>query len=300
MNPITFNEEIKIPSDFFIASDDRKTITRTLPDDVLKAPIFVWDDLEDDRLLSLPDHSDVRKLLETQPNLLPFRSLRLYVRSNLSDGKDGTKGFKAWLHHANGILTARVAMQGPKKLDSIYHISTCVGNDGIEMAFRNGNNFASRAWLDAHPILKDQQMACMTSLAWFIREASSPSNFIASVSPDKMGKSIEWMKTRTHYVILHKAHPANNRDVKTGSSVAPNSTTLKRQAHSRRAHARILRSPRFRHKVGQTIRVKACWIGPDEWKQFGSIYRMSKFSSANVKCDATALMAGVAGWLSGE
>jgi hypothetical protein len=116
----------------------------------------------------------------------------------------------------------------------------------------------------------------MRSIAWFISEVSSPRNFIATISPDKRGKSVEWTRARTHYVVLNKAHPANRKEVAPGAEVDVSDAYIKRQAHSRRAHARVLRSPRFRNKQGQTIHVAACWVGPQEWKQFGSIYRLAK------------------------
>ena len=122
--------------------------------------------------------------------------------------------------------------------------------------------------------MKEYVSGIFTSLCWFIREVSQPSNFISSVSPDKKGKSVEWVKARTHYVILHKAHPANSKEVSAGSTVSRNTESIKRQAHTRRAHARVLRSPRFRNKLGLTIHVKATWVGPSEWRENGGIYRM--------------------------
>jgi hypothetical protein len=79
---------------------------------------------------------------------------------------------------------------------------------------------------------------------------------------------------RTHYVVLYRHHPANKREVAHGSEVEVGAGYTLRQAHTRRAHTRVLRSPRFRHKIGQTIRIAACWCGPKEWKQSGSIYRI--------------------------
>lgn len=285
MNHLTFNKELLMPNDFCMASDDFKTVKRLMPDKTLESPIFVWDDFEDDKLLSLPDNEDVIRRIQTEPNLLPFKTMRLYVCANLSDGHDGTKGFKVWMHHESGALHTRVAMQGPKDQDAITGIFTNSEGGKINVFFRLGKRIVNER--EFPPALaakmRDQSEALFTSICWFIRESTSPSNFIASVTPDKSGKSVEWTRARTHYVVIHKAHPANSKDVKIGSKVATSAETLKRQAHSRRAHARVLRSPRFRNKVGQTIRVKACWVGPDEWKQFGSIYRMTKISSANPK-----------------
>ena len=281
MNHVTFNKEILLPNDFLMASDDLKSFKRLMPESTMESPIFLWDDMEDDKLLSLPGNEDVIRQIQNEPNLLPFKTMRLYVRANLSDSRDGTKGFKVWMHHEKGILHTRVSMQGPKDQDAITGIFTNPNSGTINVFSRFGKRIANERDFPPHlwRMLQDQSQAIFTSICWFIREVTSPSNFIASVIPDKSGKSVEWTRARTHYVVIHKAHPANNKEVKAGVNVVTSAETLKRQAHSRRAHARILRSPRFKNKVGQTIRVKSCWVGPNEWKQFGSVYRMTNINS---------------------
>jgi len=282
MNTITFNRELKAVSDFIMKSEDGKKSWTTLESDVLDAPIFIWDDLEDDKLMSIPYYSDVLQKIESEPNILPFRFIRLYVRANATDTKLGMKGLKIWIQHKDEVMTIRAYMDGTVfRKDHMIHITTIRGRNSISNALRVGNEFLSTRVLTENPMLKNHFNAIMTSIAWFIREVSSPSNFVASVSPDKHGRTVEWIKARTHYVVINKAHPANRPDIALGDKVATTGDYIKRQAHSRRAHARVLRSQRFRHKVGHTIRVKACWVGPCEWKQFGSIYRMMKISSAN-------------------
>lgn len=96
-------------------------------------------------------------------------------------------------------------------------------------------------------------------------EYLAPHNFQAIVRPDTPGKSVEWMKAREHYTIIHRHHPANSAAVKAGSVVSSEGH-LQRIAHSRRAHTRLLRSPKFRYKMGQRVSVKATWCGPKEWK----------------------------------
>ena len=270
------------PQDFMRIADDNRSIVELLPKETMMSPIFVWDDFEDDKLISM-HNTDVIKLIQSEPNLLPFRCMRIYVRANMSDSADGTKGFKVWLNHEGGRLRIRANMQGPHKMDSMWQIDTMLLNETtdwvhLEFALRIRNKFASVDDFPPHlrNTLRDQSQAIFTSICWFIREVSSGGNFIASVHPDKQGKSVEWIKARTHYVLIHKAHPANQKDIQAGAKVKEDDKSMKRQAHSRRAHIRILRSHRFKNKVGQTIRVKACWVGPDTWKQFGSIYKISK------------------------
>lgn len=166
----------------------------------------------------------------------------------------------------------RVGVEGDEKI--VLGITTTIQGDRVRAFYRKGANFVSPHQFSKEKHMKQYVSGIFTSLCWFIREVSLPSNFVASVSPDKKGKSVEWTKARTHYVILHKAHPANSKGVKEGTNITRSSESIKRQAHTRRAHARILRSPRFRNKVGLTIYVKATWVGPSEWKEAGSVYRM--------------------------
>lgn len=109
-------------------------------------------------------------------------------------------------------------------------------------------------------------------------EYLAPYNFMALVRPNKEGKSVEWMTAREHYTVIHRYHPANNEAIAEGAAVAAESddVTIKRTAHSRRAHTRLLSSAKFRFKQGQRVFVRACWCGPKEWKDEGGkqIYRI--------------------------
>lgn len=109
-------------------------------------------------------------------------------------------------------------------------------------------------------------------------EYLAPYNFMALVRPNKAGKSVEWMKSREHYTIIHRYHPANNEAVVEGAAIPTESEDVisKRMAHSRRAHTKLLSSPKFRFKQGQRVFVRACWCGPKEWKDEGGkqIYRI--------------------------
>jgi len=92
--------------------------------------------------------------------------------------------------------------------------------------------------------------------------------------PMPQGKSILWQKAREHYVLLHKTHAANKREA-VGKKTIQDGSLVDRISHSRRAHFRLLRSPKFRHKQGQRIWVQSAWIGPKEWTdRSGQIYRI--------------------------
>jgi len=117
----------------------------------------------------------------------------------------------------------------------------------------------------------------MKSVAAFLVSANSPNNHIVSVHPAQEGRSVEWVKARTHYTLISHGHPANDAKVTSGTRVAVDrNAELTRMAHNRRAHQRILRSPRFRYARGKTIWVKATWVGPKEWRDQGGrqIYRI--------------------------
>lgn len=88
------------------------------------------------------------------------------------------------------------------------------------------------------------------------------------------GKSIVWQTTRTYYTLIHKSHPANRKESH-GTRKIDCEPQILRCAHSRRAHFRLLKSPKFKHKQGQRIWVKSMWVGPKEWEDStGHIYKI--------------------------
>ncbi len=94
------------------------------------------------------------------------------------------------------------------------------------------------------------------------------------VSPKAMGRSVEWRRQRSHFILVHKTHSAN----RAGASGIINhngADSVARMAHARRAHFRILRSERFKAKRGQQIFIKSCWVGPKEWEDAsGQTYKL--------------------------
>lgn len=96
-------------------------------------------------------------------------------------------------------------------------------------------------------------------------EYLAPHNFVARVIPSAQGKSVEWVRAREHYTVIHRHHAANNKAVSEGATVTDSKHTI-RLAHSRRAHTRILTHPKWTFKRGQRVFVRASWVGPKEWK----------------------------------
>jgi len=117
----------------------------------------------------------------------------------------------------------------------------------------------------------------LKSLAAFNLSAMSPTNHIVEVTPNQPGRSVEWIKARTHFTLISHGHPANSTGVTHGARVASDpDAELTRMAHNRRAHPRTYRHKRYIYARGKTRWVKACWVGPKEWKDEGGrqIYKI--------------------------
>jgi hypothetical protein len=274
MNLVNFNDDLVLPCDFESVSEYE------MPNTALRSPIFEWHAPSVDFATDPCIITRTLKEIESGSAVLPFPTMRLFLTPNPELASLDIERIKIWMHrHDDGTLNARLLVEG-KGQDLLLGVESAKGGEHFYLGMGDGvKNRTAMTPLSLYPSLVGENMGFLAReivgmLCWFIREASLPSNFIASVTPDKKGKPVEWMKARTHYVILHKAHPANSKQVAVGSTVTRSSESIKRQAHTRRAHARILRSPRFRNKTGQTIYVKATWVGPSEWKENRSIYRM--------------------------
>lgn len=89
----------------------------------------------------------------------------------------------------------------------------------------------------------------------FVVEETTP----ACDSKPKGGK-IRRSSRRPHYIILKP------REIRTRllGEQEESSGTGSRRPHERRGHYKLLQSDRYTNKRGQTIWVKACWVGPQE------------------------------------
>jgi len=118
--------------------------------------------------------------------------------------------------------------------------------------------------------------ACLRWLGMFLFDVMSQSKVILKVTPNNPGRSVEWVKQRTHYLVLDGKHAQKCRDRKGG----PTDHELVRAAHWRRAHLRRLSSDKFKHKKGLLVMVKRAWVGPEEWKgDDGKIYKVINMKS---------------------
>lgn len=118
---------------------------------------------------------------------------------------------------------------------------------------------------------KEFANACLRWLGMFLFDVMGQGKVIVKVTPPGPGRSVEWVKQRTHYLVLDGRHAAKCRDTKRG----PTDHELVRAAHWRRAHLRRLSSDKFKHKKGLLVMVKRAWVGPEEWKgDDGKIYKV--------------------------
>jgi hypothetical protein len=153
-----------------------------------------------------------------------------------------------------------------------------------EYTFRT-NTFAGGRWLNS-PLNVNLAQGVMDAIAGFILDSMIPTNHLAEVRPDQPHRSVEWVKARTHYTLITHGHPANKRTVREGTRVTVDmNQEIKRRVHDRKAHYKTLRHPRFKYALNEkrfpdkpkgTIRVKACWCGPKEWRDQGGkqIYKI--------------------------
>lgn len=145
--------------------------------------------------------------------------------------------------------------------------------------------FAGGRWLKQFLSTQIAQ-GLMDSLAGFIIDSMAPSKHIVEVRPNVTGRSVEWVKARTHYTLITHGHPANKPSVREGERVTVDQKAeLKRACGTRRSHYKVLKHPRYKYAINEkrypdkpkgTIHVKACWVGPKEWQDEGGrqIYKI--------------------------
>lgn len=121
--------------------------------------------------------------------------------------------------------------------------------------------------LNQTPSQDELFMGCYRNIAGICYEYLTPSNFMAQVTPRGIGKSVEWLQAREHYVVIHRHHEANRKGLVEGQVIVSDpSKNLTRMAHSRRAHTRLLKADRYTFAKGTRVPVRAHWCGPKEWQ----------------------------------
>lgn len=267
MNPITFNDFLPT-----LGVDIKGTFK-----EVLLSPLVEWvDEIENDfDVLSAPE--------AFYPNVcprLPFPRFRVDGRYRTLDA--GVMRFKAWvLQHSEEGTGYSVAVESTMlNRHRIYFFEANYRDEGArggvlpKVDFRVGvfdRKGRSTGWQG------DGDLALIMSHEWLSKLAMdfhNPHLHLCKKAPTiPSGKTVTWQKAREHYVLLHKNHAANSRGAN-GKRVIQDSNP-NRCAHSRRAHYRLLSSPRFKNRVGQRVWVKSSWVGPKEWEdRSGQIYKI--------------------------
>lgn len=144
--------------------------------------------------------------------------------------------------------------------------------DGVEcwsMCYHTGrikNGIVMQTWKNGVAYTPQQSVQEIAQLGRSVLltlcfELFSTNSAAIKVEPKPEGRSVEWVLSRTHYLILGKKQAQALRDKKKGAS----DHDIKRGAHWRRAHLRRLTSDKFTNKKGMLVPVKHAWIGPTEW-----------------------------------
>jgi len=112
--------------------------------------------------------------------------------------------------------------------------------------------------------IRGQVTGTFYSMLWFFNSNIMHTVKVSPPVGKANGKSKEWKEAREFYTVVHRRHAANAKGVAQGAVVGDKTSSL--TAHSRRAHVRILKDPRFKLSVGKKIWVKSCWVGPKQWQ----------------------------------
>ena len=278
MNCVTF-------SDPFVSFFEHCNISG----DILKSPLIEWDS----KRLEVP-LSD-RQLLRNEDGSLrlPFKEFRVFGK--LEFGRSEPFKLVVFQNPAHKDFTMVLMTDGKDKGNgivgcSIKHLSegkTSLGSNEIKVFsfFEGKTKFFTPDEPD--PYVRNWAEICgrtaKNDLDLIAADFMNPHLYMCKKCPPiPQGKTILWQKAREHYVLIHKAHAANNRE-SIGKRIIQDGPLIDRAAHSRRAHFRLLRSPKFRHKQGQRIWVQSAWVGPKEWTdRSGQIYRIVE--NRNLAC----------------
>lgn len=213
------------------------------------------------------------------PELMPFDGIRLYDR--MDDGSRVNEWLLIINREENGIQANAFCYSVQNKLTGKKQVSPF--SRGVSIIVHNTLDAKRAFFADGKPVKQDEfndpksldlyDNAARHVLFSFFASLLNPHLHLATVRPDKQGKSVEWMRQRTHFVFIHKSHQANQVGFLGKADISEKQ--IQRMAHSRRAHFRVLRHPKYKNKIGQIIHVRSCWVGPKEWQgNSGQIYRI--------------------------
>lgn len=266
MNPVTFNEPFK----------------GLFPSEELSVPLILYEKPSLSESLDFHSVFDARTLMFK----LPFERCRLFIRGQHSDMKAILNNEKGLVNDSgeHNVLSVFMHLSGFKSLRNWIFVSEMwlVPNANVREGFviherlhafnkdiRQIKEVQSGEQRDS---IRKKIAAVIANLC---SDFGNPHFYLCKKSPTiPQGKTVHWQKQREHFVFLHKSHTANSKQ-SIGKKCIEDGSTVDRSAHSRRAHSRLLSSPKFKHKQGQRVWVRSAWCGPKEWTdRSGQIYKI--------------------------
>ena len=217
----------------------------------------------------------------------PFETFRLSLaeRDIPFDEHDPSKGSETWRQHyvlrrtPNGVASILIRWLPVKNMiagDLIVFLQFSAREQAAGFSVFDG-----RRWTHNPEKMYKSMMTVITNsvaiIAAFLLDASLPTTHVAEVFPNQQGRSVQWLKARTHYTLIAHGHPANRNTVTEGQRVAADlSSEISRMAHSRRGHKRTYRHERYTYARGSTRWIRATWCGPKIWQDEGGrqIYKI--------------------------
>lgn len=262
-------------------------------------PVFVDEEVDQSEGTVAPvklDDPEILRLIVTKGSNhynLPFPAMRVFIPAGklpafwhfIYSERWGVRLLtyvdddnKYWEYRA-GYLVPHFEGDEPK--DAIFQFKQMLSGLGSKevIDYRTGDYPKLRSRFDYNT---DHFLPYVGSLAY---RFMVPSIHVATVHPSTQGKSVEWINRRTRIVMLHKSCSMNRKGATSRDLVSERELT--RVAHSRRAHTRLLSSPRFKNKVGKRVHVRSSWVGPHSWEDSsGQVYRILKQSTTKTKTNA--------------
>lgn len=285
MNPVTFNAP-------FVQFLEAMDIDSTM----LQSPLIQWDASQfvaddSDQLIARYDEGPNRGLLR-----LPFSTFRLSGKLDIT--RNQRIDLVVYTSAASDAVQRRMIVllhfpEAPGKPTVGYLVRFLVG---VEIFPK----YQWRCWrlIGGKAVEHIRKTASPDAEAAAIQGVRSAQDFLELIAVEFLnphihlcyrapqlpkGRHVSWQKAREHYVLLHKSHAANTRAA-IGKKTIHDGATIDRVAHSRRAHFRMLRSPKFKNKQGHRIWVQSAWVGPKEWTdRSGQIYRIVERDGQGIK-----------------
>jgi hypothetical protein len=225
-------------------------------------------------------HSPQQCFNEDHNPILPFPCFRFWAPLKSPEAK-AVCGIVT-TQEVNGMEMIRFAVRLVPAKSTYRHmdVSGFIGMDKIgQMRAACTEHIGSQSKL--LPIDSKHEQWAMSSVSAVLAVYRSGVFQPVHVSPPRdlsISRSVEWRQAREYYTVVHRRHAANVKGLAVGSVVADKTETL--TAHARRAHTRILKSPRWGASMGKRIWVRACWVGPKEWQDAESkqIYRIAELN----------------------